>query len=92
MQLDDKKANAREVSAWPCETGYKTGNDRIVAAGEDDRDLGGRIFRSECCEILRRLLQSHQPFGQRGLQPELVAGRRSPSAQRYSIVTFCPST
>src|SRR5947209_17126531 len=51
MQLDDEKADAREVSARPCETGYETGHDRIVAAGEDDRDLGRRVFCSECCEV-----------------------------------------
>ena len=51
MQLYDEKADTREVSAWPCETGYKTRHDRIVAAREDDWDCGSRVFRSKCCEV-----------------------------------------
>jgi hypothetical protein len=35
MQLYDEKADTREVSARPCETGYKTRHDRIVAAREE---------------------------------------------------------
>jgi hypothetical protein len=51
MHLHDEKADTREVSARPCETGYKTRHDRIVAACEDNWDCGSRVFRGKCCEV-----------------------------------------
>ena len=46
-QLVGEDAEAREVAARPGETGNQTGRDGVIAAGEDDRDRRGRVFRRE---------------------------------------------
>jgi len=44
-QIGGDVAEARQVAAWPGETGHETNPDRIADGSEDNRDRRGCVFR-----------------------------------------------
>ena len=90
-QLDIQEGDAGDVAARPVEARDETSRNRIAADHEDDRDRRG----CRLCRERRSGARQRDDHGTRRLTSSAAnAGSRSywPSAQRYSIATFWPST
>ena len=79
-QFDGEGAEAREVAARPGDTGDQAVPDRVVDAGENDRDRRGRVLRRACCRDGAR--RDHvdlaaDEVGSQCRQPIIVAFRKA---------------
>ena len=86
-----EKIDARHIAAGPGEAGDKTKADRVGGDAEDDRDGRGRRLGRERAGTLPGVTITAT---RRRTRSAASAGSRSywPSSQRYSTVTFWPST
>ena len=85
------RCHAGDVAARPVQAGDQASLDRIAA---DEKTIGMVVVAAfaasaaECCHVRR----SRPPDGEPDRPPVPAADRIGPSAQRYSIATFRPST
>ena len=89
-QFNVEEVDAGGIAARPIEARDQTEADR-VAAREDDRDRRGRrLGRQRRSGVPAR--RSRSPDGEPDRPRARAVDRIAPSAQRYSIATFWPST